>query len=229
MKLSIIIPAYNEASTIGRVIAQIREVDLPGVERVILVVNDGSSDRTEEVARSTGAVVINHLLNRGVGGALGTGIEAALRQGADILVTCDADGQHSSEDVRKVMEPVRSGQADVVNGSRMLAADGMPWTRRIANRVANLVTWVLFGIHMTDSQSGLRAFSRSAAMQIRIRTNTYEVNSEVCGEIRRHRLRFMEVPIRAIYTDYSMSKGQGFTMGLKTLIRLILTKLRAHS
>ena len=229
MKLSIIIPAYNEASTIGRVIAQIREVDLPGVERVILVVNDGSSDRTEQVARSTGAVVINHLLNRGVGGALGTGIEAALRQGADILVTCDADGQHSSEDVRKVMEPVRSGQADVVNGSRMLAADGMPWTRRIANRVANLVTWVLFGIHMTDSQSGLRAFSRSAAMQIRIRTNTYEVNSEVCGEIRRHRLRFMEVPIRAIYTDYSMSKGQGFMMGLKTLIRLILTKLRAHS
>jgi len=229
MKLSIIIPAYNEASTIGRVIAQIREVDLPGVERVILVVNDGSSDRTEQVARSTGAVVINHLLNRGVGGALGTGIEAALRQGADILVTCDADGQHSSEDVRKVMEPLRSGQADVVNGSRMLAADGMPWTRRIANRVANLVTWVLFGIHMTDSQSGLRAFSRSAAMQIRIRTNTYEVNSEVCGEIRRHRLRFMEVPIRAIYTDYSMSKGQGFMMGLKTLIRLILTKLRAHS
>jgi len=229
MKLSIIIPAYNEASTIGHVIAQIREVDLPGVERVILVVNDGSSDRTEEAARSTGAVVINHILNRGVGGALGTGIEAALRQGADILVTCDADGQHSSEDVRKVMEPVRSGQADVVNGSRMLAADGMPWTRRIANRVANLVTWVLFGIHMTDSQSGLRAFSRSAAMQIRIRTNTYEVNSEVCGEIRRHRLRFMEVPIRAIYTDYSMSKGQGFTMGLKTLIRLILTKLRAHS
>ncbi len=225
MKLSIIIPAYNEASTIGHVIEQVRGVDLPGVEKEILVVNDGSSDRTVEIARSKGAVVIQHIINRGLGGALGTGIEAALRRGADILVTCDADGQHSPDDIRKVVEPIRRGQADVVIGSRMLETGGMPWTRRMANRLANLVTLVLFGIRTTDSQSGLRAFSRSAAKQIRIRTNTYEVSSEICGEIGRHRLRFIEVPIQAIYTDYSLSKGQGFTVGLKTLFRLILTKL----
>lgn len=228
MKLAIIIPAYNEGPTIGHVIQRILAVDLPKIEKEVIVVDDGSSDQTGEIARSCGAVVVRHLLNRGVGGALGTGIEAALRRGAEILVTCDADGQHSPDDVRKVVEPIRIGQADVVNGSRMLASGGMPWTRRIANRLANLVTFVLFGIRTTDSQSGLRAFSYSAAKQIRIRTNTYEVNSEICGEIKRHRLRFIEVPVRAIYTDYSLSKGQGFMMGLKTLFRLILTKLGVH-
>ncbi len=228
MKLTIIIPAYNEESTIGHVIQQVRAVNLPGVEKEIVVVNDGSSDQTVEIARSKGAVVIQHIINRGLGGALGTGIEAALRRGADIIVTCDADGQHSPDDIRKVVEPIRMGQADVVIGSRMLETGGMPWTRRMANRLANLVTLVLFGIRTTDSQSGLRAFSRSAAKQIRIRTNTYEVSSEICGEIGRHRLKFIEVPIQAIYTDYSLSKGQGFTVGLKTLFRLILTKLGIH-
>lgn len=225
MKLTIIIPAYNEESTIGHVIQQVRAVNLPDAEKEIVVVNDGSTDQTEAIARSKGAVVIQHIINRGLGGALGTGIEAALRRGADILVTCDADGQHSPDDIRKVVEPIRMGQADVVIGSRMLETGGMPWTRRMANRLANLVTLVLFGIRTTDSQSGLRAFSRSAAKQIRIRTNTYEVSSEICGEIGRHRLKFIEVPIQAIYTDYSLSKGQGFTVGLKTLFRLILTKL----
>jgi glycosyltransferase involved in cell wall biosynthesis len=229
MKLVIIIPAYNEASIIGHVIQQIRGVDLPGVEKEILVVNDGSSDPTGDIARSNGAVVIQHVINRGLGGALGTGIEAALRRGADILVTCDADGQHSQEDIRKVAEPIRMGLAGVVIGSRMLETGGMPWTRRMANRLANLVTLVLYGVRTTDSQSGLRAFSSTAAKQIRIRTNTYEVSSEICGEIGRHGLQFIEVPIQAIYTDYSLSKGQGFMTGLKTLFRLILTKLRVHS
>jgi len=111
----------------------------------------------------------------------------------------------------------------------MINASGMPWTRRMANRLANIITLLLFGIRTTDSQSGLRAFSRSAAKQIRIRANTYEVSSEICGEIRRHRLKLVEVPIQVIYTNYSLSKGQGFKVGLKTLIRLILTKLGVHS
>lgn len=225
MRLAIIVPAHNESSTIGDVLERLQTIDLPNVEKEIIVVNDGSSDQTEAIACSKGAIVIQHIINRGLGGALGTGIEAALRRGADIVVTCDADGQHSPDDIRQVVEPIRRGQADVVIGSRMLETGGMPWTRRIANRLANLVTLVLFGIRTTDSQSGLRAFSRSAAKQIRIRTNTYEVSSEICGEIGRHRLKFIEVPIQAIYTDYSLSKGQGFTVGLKTLFRLILTKL----
>lgn len=225
MKLAIVIPAYNEASTIEQVIQKIWRLNLANVQKEIIVVDDGSNDQTGEIARSKGAVVVRHLLNRGLGGALGTGFEAALRRAADIVVTCDADGQHSPDDIREVVEPVLMGRADVVIGSRMLEAREMPWTRQIANYLANLATLILLGTKTTDSQSGLRAFSRSAAERIQITTNTYEVSSEICGEIRRHQLRFTEVPIQAIYTDYSLSKGQGFRVGLKTLFRLILSKL----
>jgi glycosyltransferase involved in cell wall biosynthesis len=225
MKLSIVIPAYNEARTIGQVLHQVLSLDLPNIaQRKIIVVDDGSSDRTGEIARSMGVVVVRHLLNRGLGGALGTGIKMALRSGADVVVTFDGDGQHSPDDIGKIIEPIRMGRADVVIGSRMLDSDGMPWTRRVANRLANLITWVLSGIKTTDSQSGLRAFSRSAAERIKISTNHYEVSSEICGEIGRNQLRLTEVPIKAIYTRHSMSKGQGFWTGLRTLYKLFLHK-----
>jgi glycosyltransferase involved in cell wall biosynthesis len=225
MKLAIIIPAYNEERTIGQVIQQVAAVNLPVVEKVIIVVDDGSSDHTANIARSRGAIVVSHILNRGVGGALGTGFEAALRLGADILVTFDADGQHSPDDIRKVIEPIQTGRADVVVGSRMIDASGMPWTRWIANHLANWATWVVLAARTTDSQSGLRAFSREAATRVRITASQYEVSSEMCGEAKRLHLRFFEVPVQTIYTDYSLSKGQGFGVGLKTLVRLILSKL----
>ncbi len=224
MKLSIVIPAYNEASTIGRVVQQVMGLQLPDIRKEVIVVDDGSCDQTGEIARSKGAVVVQHLINRGLGGALGTGIEAALRWAADVVVTFDADGQHSVDDIKKVIQPILIERADVVIGSRMLGAGGMPWARRVANRLANFITWVLLGIQTTDSQSGLRAFSRSAAEQIKITANYYEVSTEICGEIERHHLRLAEVPIRSIYTEYSLSKGQGFVAGLKTLFRLLLFK-----
>jgi UDP-N-acetylglucosamine---dolichyl-phosphate N-acetylglucosaminyltransferase len=225
MKLAIVIPAYNEEFSIGQVIQKVQTADLPGIEKEIIVVNDGSSDKTGDIARSKGALVIRHLLNRGVGGALGTGFEAALRRGADVVVTYDADGQHSPDDIGRVIEPIRLGKADAVVGSRMMEPSGMPWTRRVANHLANWVTLVLLAARTTDSQSGLRAFSRSAAERIRITTNRYEVCSEMIGQVKRLHLRSTEVPIKTIYTDYSLSKGQGFRIGLRTLFRLILSKL----
>jgi glycosyltransferase involved in cell wall biosynthesis len=229
VKLAILIPAYNEARTIGQVIQQVMRVSLPGIEESVIVVDDGSSDNTKEIARSRGAIVISHMLNRGVGGALGTGFEAALRLGADVVVTFDADGQHSPDDIKKVVEPIRDGRADVVIGSRMIDPSGMPWSRQVANHLANWITWALMASRTTDSQSGLRAFSRSAAERIRITTSKYEVNSEMCGEVRRLHLRSIDVPIKTIYTEYSLSKGQGFSVGLKTLFRLILSKLVRQS
>ena len=222
MKLSIVIPAYNEASTIGKVVQQVMSLELPDIQKEVIVVDDGSCDQTGEIARSKGAVVVRHFINRGLGGALGTGIEAALCWAADVVVTFDADGQHSADDITQVIQPVLMDRADVVIGSRMLEAGRMPWERRVANRLANFITSILLGIRTTDSQSGLRAFSRLAAEQIRITANYYEVSTEICGEIERHHLRLTEVPIRSIYTEYSLSKGQGFGVGLKTLFRLLL-------
>lgn len=222
MKLSIIIPAYNESSSIAQVLRGLLTLDLADVKKEIVVVDDGSNDPTAAIARSKGVTVVTHLINRGLGGALGTGIEAALRRGADLIVTFDADGQHAAEDISKVIGPLLEEQADVVIGSRMLNAAGMPWTRRVANHLANVITRVLFGVWTTDSQSGLRAFSRSAAAQLRLTANNYEVSSEIFREIRHHSLKFVEVPIRSIYSEYSLSKGQGFLMGLKTFLRMLL-------
>lgn len=222
MKLLIIIPTCNEKYTIAQVLQGVLDLDIPGLQKEIIVVDDGSTDTTVAIARSKGVRVATHLINRGLGGALGTGIEAALRAGADLVVTFDADGQHAPEDIPVVIQPLLTHQADVVIGSRMLEGGGMPLARRLANHIANVITLVLFGVRTTDSQSGLRAFSRFAAEKIRIDANTYEVSSEIFGEIKRHHLKLAEVPIRSIYTHYSLSKGQGFAMGIKTLVRMLI-------
>jgi hypothetical protein len=101
----------------------------------------------------------------------------------------------------------------------------MPWYRQVANVLGNLVTFVLFGAWVTDSQSGFRAFNRHALQQIQIKTNRMEVSSELIAEAKRHKLKLVEVPIKAIYTDYSLSKGQSFFVGIKTLVKLVLRRI----
>jgi UDP-N-acetylglucosamine---dolichyl-phosphate N-acetylglucosaminyltransferase len=218
----VVVPAHNEERTIAGVIRGLKQ---HGFAHIILV-DDGSSDRTGELASQEGATTFRHILNRGLGGALGTGIKAALRLGPRIIVTFDADGQHDPEDIRRLLEPIEKGEADVVVGSRLLEPMGMPHSRRLANRIANVVTYLLFGVWTTDSQSGLRAFSREAADRLRIMSNGMEASSEVIDEIIKNGLRYQEVPVKAIYTEYSLSKGQNFGLGLQTLAKLILTKVR---
>ncbi len=220
MKLVAIIPAYNEETTIARVIDQTRSF----VDDVI-VVNDGSSDRTEEIASLHGARVVSHVINRGLGAAIGTGFAAAQKLGADAVITLDADGQHDPEEIPKFIKAIEEG-ADAVIGSRMLTGfEGMPWYRRVAQVIGNIATLVLFGAWVTDSQSGYRAFSRHALKKIDIRTNRMEVSSELIAEIHRNKLALKEVPIRAIYTDYSLSKGQNFFVGMKTLVKLVMRRM----
>ncbi len=219
MKTVAVVPAWNEAQAIGEVLDGL----LPRVDAIV-VVDDGSTDATGKIAAARGARVLRHVLNRGLGAAIATGMRAALDDGADIVLTFDADGQHRPEDVSAMLAPIREGRADVVIGSRMLTKEGMPFVRRVANRIGNIVTAALFGARVSDSQSGLRAFSRTAAEQIQIRTDRMEVSSEIVAEIFRLKLRLVEVPIKSVYTTYSLSKGQSFVMGLKTLGRLILRR-----
>lgn len=220
MKTTVVIPAFNEARTIAQVIRAVK----PHVDEVI-VVDDGSEDASGTIARQEGAIVFQHLINRGLGGALGTGIAAALLRGATHLATYDADGQHDPTDLLCVLEPIWNGRADVVVGSRLLGQRGMPLLRRFYNQSGNILTFLLFGLWTTDSQSGLRAFTRNAASKLQLRTNRMEVSSEIIKEIRLHHFRFIEVPIRPIYTRYSLTKGQGFIPGIKTFVRLILLRI----
>jgi glycosyltransferase involved in cell wall biosynthesis len=218
----IVIPAYNEETTIAQVVREaVRAADL------VVVVDDGSRDGSAALAREAGAVVVRHAVNRGLGGALGTGIAAAIKLGADAVVTMDADGQHRAVDAGRLFERLARGDVDFVIGSRMKPTeDGgkMPFRRVLFNGVGNVLTYMLFGVWVSDSQSGLRGLSRTAAQAIDLRTNGMEVSSEFIKELKDRRWRFDEIGIPAIYTDYSMSKGQSFVVGMKTAAKLIIRR-----
>ena len=124
-----------------------------------------------------------------------------------------------------IIDPILKRRCDAVIGTRINDKEGMPLIRRVFNRIGNIVTQMLFGVKVTDSQSGFRAFSRKAAKKLDIRTNRMEVSSEIIREIGRKKLKLIEVPIKAIYTDYSMSKGQNFVVGVKTFWKLVLHKI----
>jgi UDP-N-acetylglucosamine---dolichyl-phosphate N-acetylglucosaminyltransferase len=226
--LHLVIPAFNEGRVIGTTLANLPSA-FPGIDRtVIVVVDDGSSDDTPDVVTRCGdprVVLLRHAINRGLGGALGTGLEYARVNGADYVITYDADGQHAPEDIAAILGPLMSGKADAVIGSRLINPAGMPWYRVAGNWGLNLFTYFVFGMWTTDSQSGMRGFSESAVKNIQIRMDRMEVSSEFIKEIRRCRLRYAEVPIRAIYSDYSLSKGQSNWNAFNILIRLVLHRL----
>jgi len=217
----IVIPAYNEEKTLGTIIRGLKKAGFNN----ILVVDDGSKDDTAGVARAEGAITVSHILNRGLGGALGTGIAGALRLDAKYIVTCDADGQHACEDVEKVALALKEGQADAVIGSRMLKPEGMPFHRKIGNFGLNVATFLLFGVWVTDSQSGLRGFTREAAGKLRLEANRMEISSEIIQEIRRNKLTLKEIPIKAIYTDYSLTHGQSSLNAFNILFKLFIKKM----
>jgi glycosyltransferase involved in cell wall biosynthesis len=264
-KLWVIIPAYNEVRMVGEVVRGVREEVSKWAKNFrIVVIDDGSDDKTGELARAAGAEVVRHEMNRGLGAALGTGLKVVRQAppsyeamaGRRVVVTFDGDGQHDPGDIRRVVEPILRGEADFVVGSRFreggglnfgerstsgdaskfvkkasgmqpweLVNSGMPRDRWVVNVGGNLVTFLLFGVWTTDSQSGLRAMGEQAIEGIEIKTDRMEVSSEFFSEISRLKLRYAEVPIKPIYTKYSRRKGQeglGNWNAVKILSRLVL-------
>ena len=217
-KIYIIIPAFNEEAAIQEVIEEVRK---SGYENII-VVDDGSSDNTFQKARESKVIVLRHKINRGKGAAAKTGIEAAKIMEAEVAVTMDADGQHNSKDIQPMVELIEKGY-DVVLGTRLRNPAGMPFYKIIANKIGNFFTWLAYGLWVTDSQSGFRAFSKRALDCIDTKTDRYEYDSEVIREIRRNKLKYIEIPIEVRYTEYSMGKKhkQGLVNGLKTLYNII--------
>lgn len=222
MKIFVVIPAYNEATKIGNVIKELKKNKYSDV----VVVDDGSKDNTSEVARKNGAYVIKHVMNLGAGGATVTGFNYAVKQGADIIVTIDADGQHDIADIKKVIQPILKKQAELVIGSRLINPKGMPFIRKFGNTCLNFLTYLLFGVWTTDSQSGFKAMTAEAYKKMNLKSTGFEICSEIIKEIGRTKIKFKEVPIHVIYTDYSMTKahGQSITNGIKTFIALAKRK-----
>ncbi|MDK2869692.1 MAG: hypothetical protein PWP39_927 [Pyrococcus sp.] len=220
----VVVPAYNEEKTIGKVLDELLTV-FPR-ERII-VVNDGSEDRTEEIAKSKGVRVLTHVINRGLGGALGTGIEYAIKKGAKIIVTFDADGQHLVEDALKVMKPVVEGKAELAIGSRLKGdISQMPLVKKIGNIGLDIITAIFSGKYVSDTQSGLRAFSRRCAEKVKITCDRYAVSSEIIVKATKNKCRIVEVPIKAIYTEYSKKKGTNILEGIKIAFNLFIDIFR---
>lgn len=220
-KIHIVIPAYNEATVIGDVI---KEVNTAGYSNII-VVDDGSYDKTHENAtKEDGVIALKHFLNRGKGAAAKTGIEAAKILNADVVVTIDGDGQHNPKDIARMLKLIEEGY-DVVLGSRLKNPKGMPIWKIAANHFGNFCTWAIYGLWVTDSQSGFRAYSKKAINAIETKTDRYEYDSEVIREIYRHNLKFIETPIEVRYTQYSMSKVHKMNLqnGFKTLIKMMIS------
>ncbi len=218
-KIYIILPAYNEEKVITEVITEIQKV---GYQNIILV-DDGSSDQTFKVAKKTGVLVFRHKINRGKGATTKTGIEASKLLSADIIVTMDADGQHNPQDIIKLIKPLIENKCDVVLGSRLINPKGMPWYKILHNKIGNLITWYLYGLWVTDSQSGFRAYSKKAFTLINTLGDRYEYDSEVIHEVYKYKLRYKEIPIQVRYTKYSMGKiqKQGFFNGVQTVYKMI--------
>lgn len=219
------IPAYNEEKVIQEVILEVKNAGYKN----IVVVDDGSADATHEKSKELlGKKAIRHKINRGKGAATKTGIEAAKLLGAEIIVTMDGDGQHDPKDIEKLIEPIRNGQCEVVLGSRLQNPEGMPWYKIWQNKIGNLITWFLYGLWVSDSQSGFRAYSRRAADLIETKGDRYEYDSQVIREIYLNKLKFTEVPIAVRYTEYSMGKvqKQSLSNGIKTVYRMVWGMIR---
>lgn len=215
--ITVILPAYNEEVSIGSVVLLTRFY----ADKVI-VVDDGSSDRTAEIARKAGAEVIIHEVNTGKGGALKTGFEAAAGMGADVVVTMDSDGQHNPSEILKLVAPIIEGDAEMVNGSRYLNGldKNTPAYRRIGQTVLDGFTNKNSGLKITDSQSGFRAFAASTIDIFRFNANGMAIESEMLADAGKAGLRITEVDIGVRY-DVGCSTKKPVQHGLEVLVLIL--------
>ena len=221
----VVVPAYNEEKTVSPIIEGIVEEGYN-----VVLVNDGSKDNTLNLVTLSKRkypdkiFVVSHMINRGLGAALKTGMTVALNKGAKFILTFDADGQHEIQDIAKVVKPLQDGEADACIGARPLK--DMPLSKSFANWVMNFLTLVFYGCNVRDSQGGLRAFTANTASQINVVSSGYGVSSEFIKEISDKGLRLSEVTITTIYTPETQSKGTDAIVGLKILFKMILDLFR---
>jgi glycosyltransferase involved in cell wall biosynthesis len=219
-KIWVVIAAFNEAKIIGETL---RPLVKSGYS--VLVVDDCSTDNSFDLlSRMEGVVALRHPINLGQGAALQTGIEYAFENGASYIVTFDADGQHSSEDIPKLICALRDGPAEVALGSRFLkdaSATNMSQGRRLFLHVAIFYSNLFSRIKLSDTHNGLRAFTRRAASYIKLTQNRMAHASEIISQIAASKLKYVEVPVNVTYTEYSKQKGQNVFNSFNIIWELI--------
>ncbi|MGX9675008.1 glycosyltransferase family 2 protein [Mycobacterium sp. HM-7] len=212
----IVIPAYNEATVIADVVADVRTV-FPNV----VCVDDGGSDDTGDRAFSAGAHVVRHPVNLGQGAAIQTGVEyARSRPGAQVFATFDADGQHRVKDVVRMIERLRDEDLDIVIGTRFAdqPPDRMPMLKRLLLPIVAKLSRSSRKLRLTDAHNGLRVFNKTVADGLNLTMNGMSHASEFVSLIVENHWRIAEQPVQILYTDYSMSKGQPLVNGVNIVV-----------
>jgi glycosyltransferase involved in cell wall biosynthesis len=221
----IVVPCFNEEDTVGHIVEE-----LARRKYKVALVDDGSTDNSNEIVRKSklkypnNIFILRHVINRGLGNALKTGLTFSFYKNAKYAVTFDADGQHDIEDIKNIIIPLKNGKTQVVIGARVFK--DMPITKRFANNIMNFITHFFYRIKVKDSQSGLRAFNSKVIPKINIISSGYGVSSEFIKEIHRNHLIFEEVTIKTIYTPETQNKGTNIFEGIKILFKMIFNELK---
>jgi len=215
MSQFVIIPAYNEEKYLSQVIQKAKHHSSN-----IVVVDDGSSDNTYNLATQTGVTVIHHATNLGKGAALKTGCDYACRKGASKIVVLDADTQHDPDLIPEFASKLP--EYDIIFGYRQLSKN-MPSILRFGNQVINSITSFLYGFQLKDTQCGYRAFTCEAYYKIRWQALDYCMESEMIARAGKHKLKYTQIPIQTIYAD--KYKGTTVIDGIKIVLKLITWRL----
>lgn len=194
MNIGIIIPSHNESRTIGTLVSRLRQLN-----HEVLVIDDGSRDDTGRIAQTQGAMVLRNERNLGKGAALRRGFAAFINRPLDGIITMDADGQHDPEDIRNFLIAAEHNQPCVVIGNRLAEPKDMPGLRWLTNRFMSYILSLVCQQKIADSQCGFRFISLSIIRKARLRTDNFEIESELLVEASRKGYRILSVPIRTIY------------------------------
>ena len=223
IRVSIIVPAYNEENSIESVLLRLLEVSqkLPCSE--IIVVDDGSTDATSKIVEPFNPVrLVRHDRNRGKGVAITTGLKNSK---GNIFVIQDADLEYLPEDIPRLLEPILAGRADVVFGSRFRGkCRGMSFSHRIGNRILSLVTSLLYGVSVSDVMTGYKVFTREAIRSCDLSERSFTVEIEIVSRSLNKSLKFVEVPISYCYRKNDVSKIS-YLDGFKALYTLVRRRL----
>ena len=214
-KVWAVIPAYNEEKNIIGIIKKTKKY----VDNVI-VIDDGSKDKTKELGEKAGAIVLRHILNLGKGATLKTGCDFAIKKGAEFIIALDADAQHNPNDIPRFTEKLK--KYDIVFSYRK-ASSKMPIVLRFGNWFISNVVNILYGISLNDTQCGFRAFSIEAYKKIRWNASDYSMESEMISKTGKQRLKYVQIPIQTIYSD--KYKGTTIIDGIKIVLSMFWWKL----
>ncbi len=214
-KIFAVIPAYNEENNIRKVISETQKY----ISNIILV-DDGSKDKTSEEGKKEGIAVLKHIINLGKGAALKTGCDYAVKQGASQIIVLDADAQHEPSQIPYFLNELKD--VDVVLGYRKLSKE-MPPILKLGNWFINKITKLLYGIRLHDTQCGYRAFTSDAYKKLRWKSSNYSMESEMIANIGKRKLEYKEIPIKTIYTD--RYKGTTIIDGIKIVCNLFWWRL----